>query len=535
VAALAVLTQPQADGETSGPFASAAENEAFAAYILYMLSSERCRGREYRWGIAGMEAAMTRLDAAPHQVREHIEGLLNPSPHPFDYRHGILVTWLGPLGYFARARTLAQRILARGAAERKTRVAYAIDGHANYGLISAYASLGQPEEARAAYRAGLVAYGEAALPNMAGTHSVQALVWIALPYFADDLAERRRLAAEAEQSFLQASALPHFSPRFGQLPLLLIEGNWEEARTLALATRALGFGAIYSAVSGRTLAPLALAQGDRDLVWSLIHEDLPRGVRTEPGDAMYPNAVLLQRIAASLSVATGDLVAAHGWLEAHDRWQAWSESVLGVAEGHLGWAAYHRAAGDPEQAYERATRALTHASDPRQPLALLAAHRMLGELDADAGRFVEAQGHLNAALILADACAAPYERALTLLALATLQAAMNDRPAALTLLDEARAVFVTLNAVPALVQVDTLRARLVPEQRRAPHPDGLTAREVMVLRLIAAGRSNREIAATLSISERTVNRHITNLYTKIDAHGRADATAYVFQHDLLVR
>jgi DNA-binding NarL/FixJ family response regulator len=55
---------------------------------------------------------------------------------------------------------------------------------------------------------------------------------------------------------------------------------------------------------------------------------------------------------------------------------------------------------------------------------------------------------------------------------------------------------------------------------------------VEVLRLIAMGMSNREIAITLSVSVRTVNRHIENLYRKIGAHGRADATAYAFRHRL---
>jgi DNA-binding CsgD family transcriptional regulator len=53
-----------------------------------------------------------------------------------------------------------------------------------------------------------------------------------------------------------------------------------------------------------------------------------------------------------------------------------------------------------------------------------------------------------------------------------------------------------------------------------------------VLRLIADGQSNREIAAALGISVRTVNRHITNLYTKVDARGKADATAYALRHRL---
>ncbi len=67
-----------------------------------------------------------------------------------------------------------------------------------------------------------------------------------------------------------------------------------------------------------------------------------------------------------------------------------------------------------------------------------------------------------------------------------------------------------------------------------PHPsvELLSARELDVLRLIAAGRSNREIAAALDISVRTVNRHITNLYTKVGARGKADATAYALRHRL---
>ena len=56
-----------------------------------------------------------------------------------------------------------------------------------------------------------------------------------------------------------------------------------------------------------------------------------------------------------------------------------------------------------------------------------------------------------------------------------------------------------------------------------------------MLRLIAGGKSNREIADQLGRSMRTVERHITNLYAKIDARGKADATAYAFRHRLVLR
>ena len=64
------------------------------------------------------------------------------------------------------------------------------------------------------------------------------------------------------------------------------------------------------------------------------------------------------------------------------------------------------------------------------------------------------------------------------------------------------------------------------------HPDGLTDREIEVLRLVAAGRTNKEIADALVLSVRTVERHITNVYGKIGARGRADAAAYTLTHGL---
>ena len=63
-------------------------------------------------------------------------------------------------------------------------------------------------------------------------------------------------------------------------------------------------------------------------------------------------------------------------------------------------------------------------------------------------------------------------------------------------------------------------------------PDGLTEREVEVLRLVAGGQTNKEIAGELVLSVRTVERHIGNIYKKIGARGRADAAAYTLTHGL---
>jgi DNA-binding NarL/FixJ family response regulator len=78
----------------------------------------------------------------------------------------------------------------------------------------------------------------------------------------------------------------------------------------------------------------------------------------------------------------------------------------------------------------------------------------------------------------------------------------------------------------------TLLAQLEGGDRAPPLPGGLTAREAEVLRQVAAGMSNREIAAALVVSVYTVERHLVNVYRKIGARARADATAYALRHGI---
>ena len=67
----------------------------------------------------------------------------------------------------------------------------------------------------------------------------------------------------------------------------------------------------------------------------------------------------------------------------------------------------------------------------------------------------------------------------------------------------------------------------------AEAPDGLSPREVEVLRLVATGRTNQEVADVLCISDKTVGRHLSNVYRKIDVGTRAAATAYAFARGLV--
>ncbi|HZA25062.1 MAG TPA: LuxR C-terminal-related transcriptional regulator, partial [Dehalococcoidia bacterium] len=109
----------------------------------------------------------------------------------------------------------------------------------------------------------------------------------------------------------------------------------------------------------------------------------------------------------------------------------------------------------------------------------------------------------------------------------------GDREKALSLLDETLTISQQMGMRPLMERVVALQEHAEAQPVKTPaYPDGLTQREVEVLRLIALGRSNSEIANELVLSVRTVERHITNIYAKINARGRADATSYAFTHRL---
>jgi DNA-binding CsgD family transcriptional regulator len=493
--------------------------------ILRSICGDHGRGLvELAAGIAGIEALSS--DECAALAKRSGEPITGASSG-----RNTLTLNLAFAGRFAEALAVGEQLVARNeASSHPERVANA-SGY--FGLAHAYARLGRATDAERTFAKARANYRSVQHHYMHAICTFIELRWLRLAYHADRIVERQQVAQEAEELLRQAESAGYDSaPRFARAPLLLVEGCWNEARADALAVLARTEAiTIWRDHAKPILALLARAQGDIALAWSLIHDVLPDGVQTIPGIGYFSTAVEMQRLAAALAIDANDLPTTRVWMEAHDRWLAWSGSILGLAEGQLLWAAYHRAAGDMSQAMHHAQQALAHASDPRQPLAQLATHRTLGELETQTGDYDEAATHLGRALALAEACAAPYERALTLLALAALHGTNGESGDASRALDEARAICTRLGAKPALARADALDARLfAAASPQALHPNSLTAREVDVLRLIAAGSSNREIAATLSISTRTVNRHVENLYQKIGAHGRADATAYAFRH-----
>jgi DNA-binding CsgD family transcriptional regulator len=148
------------------------------------------------------------------------------------------------------------------------------------------------------------------------------------------------------------------------------------------------------------------------------------------------------------------------------------------------------------------------------------------------GAVLLAQGRPQEALVeLRDACRrwqeieAPYEEAKTRLLLADAYRAHADDDAMIMELDAANGVFRRLGA--------DWDSQLVADRRgNAATPAGLTHRELEVLQLVAAGRTNREIAAELLLSERTVHRHVSNIFSKLDVSTRVAATAFAYERGL---
>jgi DNA-binding CsgD family transcriptional regulator len=186
------------------------------------------------------------------------------------------------------------------------------------------------------------------------------------------------------------------------------------------------------------------------------------------------------------------------------------------------------AAGDVQAARAATDELAQLADDLAAPLLeAVAAHvqgaALLGEGDARAA--LQALRHAWTAW---QDLEVPYEaaRVRVLIGLACRQ--LGDQDSAEMELDAARWVFRQLDAAPDLARVEALTRKPA-----ASAAGGLTARELQVLRLVAAGQTNRSIAADLFLSERTVDRHVSNILTKLGVSSRAAATAYAYQHQLI--
>ena len=224
------------------------------------------------------------------------------------------------------------------------------------------------------------------------------------------------------------------------------------------------------------LAQLRLAQGKRDAALAAI-----RRAYAEAGEPLKRATVLPARVEIALAADEVD-EARTASLELRDLAKQYESPMLDAIVAHA-VGAVALADGDAQAALA----------------SLRQAQRIWLELDV------------------------PYEIARTRELIGKACSALGDEEAGTLELEAARDLFQELGAAPDLARAS------VREGSRY----GLSLRELEVLRLVAAGKSNRDIASTLVISEHTVARHLQNIYAKLGLSSRAAATAFAFEHELV--
>jgi DNA-binding NarL/FixJ family response regulator len=183
--------------------------------------------------------------------------------------------------------------------------------------------------------------------------------------------------------------------------------------------------------------------------------------------------------------------------------------------------------GDVEPARQAADELIAVAGESQSPFLAGLAAAAEGSVLLAEGDLTDAIARLREAWAMFQHLGYPYEaaRAQVAIGLAT-RAAGDSESAAL----ELQAALATLDRLGAVPDAEHVRSLLHPHGQRVSR---LTNREVDVLRLVAQGRTNREIGATLFVSEHTVARHLSNIFSKIGVTSRAAATAYAYENELV--
>jgi ATP/maltotriose-dependent transcriptional regulator MalT len=510
-------------------FAAATGDDALAAGVAFTRGVCQCLVGDYENGLPELTAGVAAVEALSPDARARLNA--HSDIGDFAFVRGTLVLHLAIAGRFREAMAVGEHFLAQFPVLEQ--------GHARWGAAYVHGiealdltciQLGKVEEAWQLNARAMTLHRERGNYSQLATGMTETIRHLLVQYATERIAERHAQAVEASRMWCRVGGFTDdLAAYVAVVPYLRLEGRWHELNTDLV--RGLKGSVVFEWVPIEQ-AIIAREQGEAERAWDTIRQKLPDGPRTPFGAGNYFLGVPLVQLAAALACDADDLAAARAWLEMHDRWFAASGAVLLHAEGEALWARYHRQAGDPDQARTHAEAALAHATEPRQPLALLIAHRLLGELDTDAGAHDVAQTHLDIALALATACKAPYECALTLIVLADLRAATDASEDARALLDAAHAICAPLDARLALARIAAIQTRLAAPPVAPTWPAGLSVREVEVLRLVAQGLTDAEVAQRLFLSPRTVGQHLRSVYNKLGVSSRTAATRFAVEHGL---
>jgi DNA-binding CsgD family transcriptional regulator len=246
----------------------------------------------------------------------------------------------------------------------------------------------------------------------------------------------------------------------------------------------------------------------------------------------------LRAAAAASAAALGQTDEALAWLETVidpiERAPAWATNYTALV-GMSAWALWFMQRTDHVDVIERNLVSKTLAADFRYPMH--DPRHCMARLSALQGRYADASGWFaQARSVTEEQGARPlraiidYDEGLMYFR----RRRKGDRGRAALLLQAATRQFDAIGMTGWAARADKLQQEILEGSGGQPVlPGALTPREFEVLRLVAQGRTNSEIAAELSLSFRTVGRHITHIFSKLGARNRADATAYATRNGLL--
>jgi ATP/maltotriose-dependent transcriptional regulator MalT len=308
-----------------------------------------------------------------------------------------------------------------------------------------------------------------------------------------------------------------------------LQGDWEAARHYS--DRGLAVAPSDQRLLG-TRAVLEYQVGEFSQGKAYLRQLLESILQTPPGPTLpYAIQVIVIMVVAQISGIADRLDAAEAAAQAV--LSASSATPLFAKFARTGLALSALLRRDTVAAGEQYDALASHRGTMSS--FLIADDRLLGLLLTVQGRLDQAMVHFEDALVfcrqagyrpeLAWTC---YNYAETLLR----RGHPGDHAMAMSLLDESLVISQELGMRPLAERVAILQQQSQPRSLIPAYPDGLSQREMEVLCRVAAGKSNREIAEELVIAEGTVRRHVSNIYNKIGAINRSEATRYALRAGL---
>jgi DNA-binding CsgD family transcriptional regulator len=344
------------------------------------------------------------------------------------------------------------------------------------------------------------------------------LAYCAVIEICQETFDLRRARAWTDALTSWCAAQPDLEPYRGnclvhRAEVLQLEGDWNEAMAAARQaverlSRPPGHLGVGAACYQR--GELHRLRGEHDAAEDAYRQASHWGHAPQPGLALLRLAQ--RRVAAARAALARALTEAPGPLARSRLLPAQVEVAL--------------AAGDVAGARAAAVELAAIAGDVGAPWLRAAADHAAGTVAIADGDHLGALSHLRAADAAWRDMGAPYESARTRVLAAEACRALGDADGADLELEAALAAFERLGAGPDLARTRGLAGA------PAPVADALSPRERQVVALVATGRTNREVAAELQISDKTVARHLSNVFAKLGLSSRAAATAYAYEHDL---